>query len=179
MKRFPAWSLYGLLCLPLLVPVARAGDSPDAVPDAAAVAAAPMPSTPAAPLAWNSLSTEQQALLKRHASDWDSLPPQRQRALARGAGRWLGMDTEHRAQARERFQTWQSLPEERRELIRRRWERFQQLDPEAQELIRQNFRAFARLPPWKRQQLRRRWLAATPAERERMLNRMRERRERH
>ncbi|HLQ12581.1 MAG TPA: DUF3106 domain-containing protein [Steroidobacteraceae bacterium] len=171
MKRFPAGLLCALLCLAGLASVARAADSSGAAPDIAAPAG-----TPAAPLAWNALSPAQQDLLKRHSGDWDSLPPQRQRALAHGAERWLGMDTEQRAQARERFQTWQGLPEERRELIRRRWERFQQLDPEAQDLIRQNYRAFAHLPPWKRQQLRRRWLEATPAERARMLDRMRERR---
>jgi hypothetical protein len=173
MNRFRAGLLCALLCLAGLAPVARAGDFAGVAPDVAA------PGAPAAPLAWNSLSSAQQELLKRHAGDWDSLPPPRQRALARGAERWLGMDTEQRSLARERFQTWQGLPEERRELIRRRWERFQQLDPQAQELIRQNYRTFSRLPPWKRQQLRRRWLEATPAERARMLDRMRERRGRH
>ena len=103
------------------------------------------------------------------------MPPGRQQALARGAHRWLSMNPAARAEARERFQNWQKLPEDRRQLIRKRWERFQQLDPESKSLVRENFNAFMRLPPAKRRMLRERWLAATPAERARMLERMRER----
>ena len=43
--------------------------------------------------------------------------------------------------------------------------------------MRQNFKAYMRMPPARRRALRERWLAATPEQRERMLERMRERRE--
>jgi hypothetical protein len=85
------------------------------------------------------------------------------------------MDPDARAQARERFQNWQKLPAERRELIRQRWERFQQLDPQSKAIVRENFNAYMHLPPGKRRALRERWLAATPEQRQRMIERMRER----
>jgi hypothetical protein len=171
MKSQRAWLLAGLLvaqcALPALCLAAAVTDSPPAE------TAKP----PAAPLAWKELQPEQQRLLQSYAKHWDSLPSRRQQALARGAQRWLSMDPAARAEARERFQTWQKLPEERRQLVRKRWERFQQLDPESKALVRENFDAYMRLPPGKRRMLRQRWLAATPEERQRMLQRMRERRE--
>ena len=165
MKRIYAWLLIGMLNVPWAGPAVA--QSPD-----------PAFTAPEAPLAWNALPADQRELLQRHARDWDSLPPARQQALARGAQRWLQMDPAARAEARDRFRTWRNLPEERRELIRRHWQRFQQLDPRQQALLRENFRAFSRLPPRKRQFLRQRWLDATPTERARMLERLRERRER-
>ena len=42
------------------------------------------------------------------------------------------------------------------------------------EAVRENFRKFRDLPPEQRKQLRERWKNATPAERERMLERSRE-----
>jgi hypothetical protein len=174
MKFQHPWILGALLALAGCVPAAWADAAGDGAAEGLPPLAAP---SPAAPLAWKSLAPEQQQLLQGHARDWDTLPPARQHALARGAQRWLQMDPAQREQARERFQTWRALPEERRELIRRRWERFQQLDPESQALVRENFRAYARLPPWKRRMLRRRWLEATPAERAHMRERLEQRRE--
>ncbi len=171
MKPRPAWLLTGLLLALYALPAACLAT---AVTDPPAAASA---KPPTAPLTWKELQPQQQRLLQSYAKDWDSLPPGRQQALARGAQRWLSMDPAARAEARERFQTWQKLPEERRQLIRKRWERFQQLDPESKALVRENFDAFMRLPPWKRRMLRERWLKATPEERQRMLERMRERRE--
>jgi hypothetical protein len=171
MKSQGAWLVMGLLLAQCALPGARV---------TAAVADSPPAATakpPAAPLAWRDLQPNQQQLLQSYAKDWDSLPPARQQALARGARRWQSMDPAARAEARDRFQNWQKLPEERRQLIRKRWERFQQLDPESKSLIRENFDAYMRLPPGKRRMLRERWLAATPEERQRMLERMRERRE--
>lgn len=171
MKPQHAWLLMGILLAPCGVARAQVAPADAGSPPVATTHA------PAAPLAWKELQPGQQQLLRPYAKDWDSLPAARQQALARGARRWQSMDPAARAEARERFQTWRNLPERRRELIRRRWERFQQLDPESQALVRKNFEAFTRLPPEKRRMLRERWLSATPEERARMLERMRERRE--
>ena len=160
-----AWLLTGVLLAQCVVSGARASAA-DTVPVA----------TTAAPLAWKDLQPSQQQLLQSYAQNWDSLPAERQQALARGARRWSTMDPAQRAEARERFQAWQKLPEEQRQLIRKRWEQFQQLDPQSKALVRQNFKAYMRLPPEQRKKLRERWLAATPAERARMMQRMRERR---
>ncbi len=164
--------LLALLSAPCAMTGARAASATDPLP----AAGLPAPAAPAAPLAWKDLPANQQELLHAYAKNWDTLPPARQQALARGAHRWLSMDPQERTQARERFQNWQKLPEERRELIRQRWERFQQLDPESKALVRENFNAYMHLPAGKRRALRERWLAATPEQRERMLERMRERR---
>ncbi|HEV7432791.1 MAG TPA: DUF3106 domain-containing protein [Steroidobacteraceae bacterium] len=169
MKSQHVWLLLGLLLASSAMPGARVAA---AVTDSAPAAIA---KAPAAPLAWKDMQPNEQQLLQSYAKNWDSLPPARQQALAHGAQRWLSMDPTARGQARERFQTWQKLPEERRQLIRKRWERFQQLDPESRSLVRENFNAYMRLPPGKRHMLRQRWLAATPEQRARMMERMRER----
>ena len=55
-------------------------------------AQAPPPSAPAeAPASreWQSLSPEQQHLLKSYQDKWNTLPPERQQALANGSQRWL------------------------------------------------------------------------------------------
>jgi hypothetical protein len=51
------------------------------------------------------------------------------------------------------------------------------LPPEEQDNVRDSFRKFKNLPPERRKLLRERWNNATPAERQRMLDRMREQRQ--
>ena len=75
-------------------------------------------------------SEPSQALLAGQKDRWDSLPPERQRAMAEGAKRWLEMDGIGRAQANERWQHWRSLTPEQRERLRKGWQRFRELTPE-------------------------------------------------
>ncbi len=124
---------------------------------------------------WNNLSADQQKLLGKFSGNWSTLPPERQQALARGSERWLSMTPEQRGKAQDRFQRWHSLPPERRQMLRDRWERFQSLPPNEQAAVRQNFRRFQNLPPERRQFLRERWRNASPAERQQMIQRARER----
>jgi Protein of unknown function (DUF3106) len=133
---------------------------------------------PAQSVPWSSLSPDQQKLLGKFGGNWNSLPPERQQALARGSDRWLGMSAEQRGQAQQRFQRWQSLPPEQRRVLRDRWEKFQSLPPEQRAAVRQNFRRFQQLPPEKRQTLREQWRNASPAERQRMVQQVREQRTR-
>jgi hypothetical protein len=139
----------------------------------AAPAQVPGQSTQAVP--WSSLSGEQQKLLGKFGDSWNTLPPERQQALARGSNRWLGMTPEQRGQAQKRFQQWHSLPPEQRSALRDRWNRFQSLPPDQQAAVRQNFHRFRQLPPERRQMLRQRWQSASPAERQMMIQRARER----
>lgn len=125
---------------------------------------------------WNSLSQDQQHLLSRLSAQWESLPAQRQQALASGSQRWLGMSSEQRTQARQRFGQWQQLPTERREQLRRRWEEFRALPPARQQAAREDFRRFQQLPQQQRQMLRQRWQDATPSQRQDMIDRARARR---
>jgi hypothetical protein len=143
------------------------------------VAAAPLCAQPASeqpPLGWGALSPQQQQVLGSMHDQWDSLPPARQQALARGASRWAAMSDQQRSSARQRFQAWQRLPPGQRALIRQRWQQFQRLNPQQRAAIRQNYNTFSRLPPAERMQLRQRWLNASPAERQSMLERMRQQR---
>jgi len=126
---------------------------------------------------WSSLSSGQQRLLERYREGWAQLPPERQRALARGSERWLSMSPEQRSSAKERFERWRDLPPEDRRQLRDRWEKFRALPPEQQEHVRDNFRRFRNIPPERRRELRERWENATPDERERMLDRLRQQRE--
>jgi hypothetical protein len=140
-------------------------------PGAAAPASSP------APLAWSSLSPEQQKLLRNFSGQWGSLPPARQQALAHGTERWLGMSAEQRDKARERFGRWQTLPPEERHALRNRWQKFQALPPNEQANVRENFHKFQQLPPARRQLLREQWRAANPTQRRQMIEHAREARQ--
>jgi hypothetical protein len=49
--------------------------------------AASAPPSAAAPRAWESLSPQQRQVLQGYQGQWNSLPPERQQALARGSQR--------------------------------------------------------------------------------------------
>jgi hypothetical protein len=141
----------------------------------ASAALAATPAVPVAAVPWSSLSVDQQRLLARFEPQWNQLAPGRQNALARGSARWLAMSPERRALAKQRFSYWQGLSDDDRERVRRRWRDFSDLPPEQQEAVRNAYRKFQQLPPERRRELRRRWDQATPAQRSRMLERLRER----
>lgn len=134
---------------------------------------------PPAPVAWSSLSPDQQRLLGRFGEQWNSLPPARQQALAHGSQRWLGMSSGERDQARERFSHWQSLPPEQRQALRQRWQHFQALSPAQRAQARENFHRFQALPPERRQMLRQQWHSATPQQRAQMVEHARAQRAAH
>ena len=169
------------LVLAMLLAAATSAFAQQAPPAEEPSAPASAPMAPAAAASaqgvpWSSLSGEQQKLLGKFSGNWSALPPERQQALTRGSDRWLGMTPEQRGQAQQRFQRWHSLPPDQRRVLRDRWQRFQSLPPNEQGAVRQNFRRYQQLPPERRQMLRQRWLNASPAERQQMIQRARERR---
>lgn len=159
--------LTALLSAGVCLPLCAQSISPPANPSATATGGGGVP--------WSSLSQDQQRLLSRMSGQWDQLPPQRQQALASGSQRWLGMSPDQRTEARQRFNQWQQLPQQRREQLRQRWEEFRSLPPARQQAARENFRKFQQLPQQQRQQLRQRWQKASPAQRQDMVDRARER----
>ena len=126
---------------------------------------------------WSSLSADQQRLLERFRTQWSGLPAERQQTLARGSERWLAMSPDQRSVAKQRFERWRDLPPDQRRQLRDRWQKFRALPPDQQENVRDDFRKFKSLSPERRHRLRDRWDNATPTERQRMLDNMRERRE--
>ena len=128
---------------------------------------------PSAPVSWESLSPQQQKLLgTRFGGQWNTLPPERQQALARGSQRWLGMtpDAEDPG-ARPLHPLELALPPEQRQALRQRWQQFQALPPQQRAFVRQNFHRFQQLPPARRQMLMQRWHNATPEQRKEMVER--------
>ena len=112
-------------------------------------------------------------MLSQFGSQWNTLPPERQQALAHGSERWLGMSEGQRDQARERFSRWRELPPEQRQALRSRWQKFQALPPNEQAKVRENYRRFQQLPPERRQMLRQQWRNATPAQRQQWVDQAR------
>jgi hypothetical protein len=55
-------------------------------------------------------------------------------------------------------------------------EKFRALPPDEQNIVRENFHRFQSLPPEQRRNLRERWQNASPAERQKMIARVRARR---
>jgi hypothetical protein len=135
---------------------------------------APAAGPPAAPVAWSSLSAQQQQVLSKFGPQWSTLPPARQQALAHGSERWLNMSETERQQARDRFARFRALPPEQRQALRQRWQHFQSLPPGQQAALRENFRRFQQLPPERREELRDQWRRATPAQREQWLQNARD-----
>jgi phosphoserine phosphatase len=125
------------------------------------------PAVRAAPIAWSSLSPDEQQILESVHKNWDQLPAQQR--LLRGAQRWATLTPEQRNNVRSRFEKWNSLPQDQREKLRERYEKFKQLPPDQQERIRQAFKRFGSLPPDQRQHLREKFNQMSPSEREAFL----------
>lgn len=133
---------------------------------------------PASPVAWSKLSAEEQKMLQRFGDRWDTLPAERQQRLLRGTRRWLNMTPEQRQHAQERFARWKDLTPEQRDHARRAWRRYQDLGPDQKARVRDGYHRFKKLSPEQRRRLRERWENATPEERQKWLERRRQRQER-
>ena len=134
-------------------------------PASGPVSATPGDSPPAAPQSWQSLSPQQQQVLKGFQGKWDSLPPEKQQSLAKGSQRWLSMTPEQRGGAEQRFRQWRELPPEQRQQLRQRWHDFKSLPPEQQQRVREQYQRFRQMPPERRQELRRQWRQMSPEQR--------------
>src|SRR4051812_6951939 len=99
---------------------------------------------------WNSLRPEEQKILSRYGEKWNTLPPEQQQRPLVGAPRW---------QAK----------------TRQRWHRFRELTPEQQQRVREGYRGYRKLTPEQRQRMRERWQNATPEQRQKWLEKRRER----
>ena len=86
------------------------------------------------------------------------------------------MSPAERDQARQRYGRWRALPPQQRSALRERWQRFQTLSPAEQARVRENFHRFQQLPPARREMLRQQWRNATPEQRQRMIQHVREQR---
>src|SRR6187402_3985576 len=56
-----------------------------------------------APVAWSTLTAEEQKVLNRYSDRWSTLAPEQQQRLLRGSRRWLDMTPEQRERAQSRF----------------------------------------------------------------------------
>lgn len=117
--------------------------------------------------AWNTLSSEQQHILRQLGleENWGRLPEARRDRLLRGLQRWEKMNPEQRKIARQNLKRWRQLPPERRKLLRERLKRFRSLPPERRRLLREKYHKFRQLPPKRRKALRERWRKMSPADR--------------
>ena len=166
--RATGFSLLLAVAMPAFAQPVVSPQNPPAPPAAAPNTTASVP--------WSSLKPHQQQLLQKFGDKWSTLPAERQQALARGSERWLSMSTQQKDLASQRFQKFRTLPPEQKQTVRERWQKFRSLSPDQQSSVRDNFRKFRALPQQQRQMLRQRWNGATPAERQQMLQNMRERR---
>lgn len=108
----------------------------------------------AAGLSWDSLTPQQQQVLKPMQDDWAQLPPERQEKMAARAARWESMTPEQRQKAEARMQRWQELTPEQKQKMRERREKFSKMNPEQRERMRERHERVKSLPPEQRQALR-------------------------
>ena len=108
-------------------------------------------------------------VLQNFQGNWDSLPPEKQQALARGSQRWISMTPEQRDGAQQRFKQWRALPPEQRQVLRQRW----RSSGPAARTAAESPRAIPRLrqmPLERRQELRRQWHQMSPEQRRRAVS---------
>ena len=118
--------------------------------------------------AWNQLSTQEQALLKKMELDkkWGSLNSSQRENYRRGAKRWLAMNESQRRHAQERMRAWQQMAPVQRERLVRRYQWFNNLPVEEQVRLRRIQRWFQGLPPDRQQEIRHRWKTMPEVERQ-------------
>src|SRR5258706_15841398 len=88
---------------------------------------------------WQSLSPEQQHLLQSYQDKWNTMPAERQQALAKGSQRCLSMTPEQRSRAQQRFGQWSPMPPEQRQELRNGGQKFKSLPPKQHHGGRRSF----------------------------------------
>lgn len=67
---------------------------------------------------WDTLTPQQQKILRSAKDRWDSFSIEKQRLLEAGASRWQDMTPEQRARARKNLKRWKKMtPDEKRRFI--------------------------------------------------------------
>lgn len=126
--------------------------------------------TPQQPVAWASLSEQQQRMLAPVESQWQRLHPARQQQLAEHASRWASLPPQRQQQIHERLTRWANMSPQQRQQLRENVRAFRNLTPEQRAKVRTAFEHFNNLPPAERKTLRERWRAMPPAQRMRWAN---------
>ena len=63
-----------------------------------------------APIPWDSLSAQQQQVLKKFENRWDDFPAQRQSKLRKGVDHWQQLTPQQKQMAKQKFKHWKKLP---------------------------------------------------------------------
>jgi len=116
----------------------------------------------AAPVAWTSLTADQQRLLAPVQSQWPQLPPRQQQRLIRRAERWQTLPPEAQERARARLARFAAMTPDERAAARQRLHEFQQLPPEEKQRIREARQRFHDMTPEERRALREQFESAQP-----------------
>jgi len=88
---------------------------------AAVLALAASPAHSDADIPWQSLSKDEQSVLRKHSADWSNLSPERQRKLRNGARQYL------------------QLPPEKREAVERKHSQYEKMSPQEREKLRDKY----------------------------------------
>lgn len=120
---------------------------------------------PKQPLAWSSLSAEQQRMLAPVRNQWDQMQPGRQRHLAEHANHWADLPPQRQQQIQQRLTRWANMTPEQRRQLRDNARAFHDLTPEQRAKVRAAYERFRALSPAERQALRERWQKMPPAQR--------------
>ena len=73
---------------------------------------------------WESLSPQEQQVLKPFEPQWATFPEARKKRLLAGAERWMNATPEQRQIMKQRFGAWKDLPEEKKQLLRQKFQEF-------------------------------------------------------
>lgn len=161
--RLPVLLLLAASCL-VAAPCAFAQATPaTTAPDAAH--AGMEANVPKQPLAWSSLSAEQQRMLAPVRNQWDQMQPGRQRHLAEHANHWADLPPQRQQQIQQRLTRWANMTPEQRRQLRDNARAFHDLTPEQRAKVRAAYERFRALSPAERKALRERWHAMPPAQR--------------
>ena len=79
------------------------------------------PAQAGAQIPWNSLSKDEQALLRKHQRDWSDMDGQEQERLRKGARKYL------------------DLPQNKREAVERKRDQYRQMSPDERDRLRRKY----------------------------------------
>ena len=119
------------------------------------------------PLAWSSLSPEQQRVLAPVQGQWNQLQPQRQQWFATRAQHWATLPPKQQRQIRKRLTRWAEMTPAQRLQLRENARAFHDLTPTDRAKVSAAFRMFQSLSPAERRALRERWRTMPPQQRSR------------
>ncbi|MBU0653712.1 MAG: DUF3106 domain-containing protein [Gammaproteobacteria bacterium] len=113
------------------------------------------------PVKWSSLKSNEQAVLKPFAAQWDKFPESKQKVLRR----WAAKSPAERALIRQRYGDWSKLSAERKQTVAKQLNRYKQMPDSQRKRLQAWHKWVKKLPVAEQQKLKKEWPGMNDAQR--------------